>query len=791
MSEKTDWEAVVEWEFRLHGGLVVKENQAADPCRTVYAGLRDTIYAFDIETGEPRWKHVAPSTVWRVESNDRIVVVNTRDSVLVLDATTGDLIPLDIDKGPGDAYLASTELGDRIFYSKHGKLAYHDVTEKKEQVLPVEYDGGRLLCDGKRVLYSFQRRVYKLLSFDPFTAQPRALLVDDQHGQPSFQKDDQLDGPFGPMGGSWQAQAVDLADGSVLWREAYGSDYEWNEPMISDGLILIGATDWRDLWDISGRYRDAREPEKAEKVLFAIDASNGKPRWEFRRQLSWAPDWTRPVVAEGSVIAALNQTVFRLGLEDGNPIWEFVATQGQIRATPVVLNGVIYVTDDVEVRRLDLRKGYRTGKGDKFSCSIPGTERISRPRQAKPAQIQFKKSGRIVVISTDDNIEGYRLISVVDPQALDVVWQEDSGGTIPHSSSVTATSPLLLVTPSLVFVGCDDGIVYAINRNTGQEVWFTRLSGPVAFLLVADQTLYALAEHSEICALDASTGELVWRRAINAEAPLVQEGNVLCVLSQEDPRSGRWAVTALARLNGKTLWKWRPSFWERLLGFYSYRHSLASAGGRVFVTSKRSRRLYAIDAITGKTMWPQSIHKLDPEKDHWHWQAQILATEQRVSVVGKSDIQTMDTASGTIVWEHSGDYWWYPVLFGGVLYLTHDKAGDGIHSLVVLDFETGDEKPWKDVSWGTRGRVVAVTESAVYVGYGGVGYPAWLADHDPADGTRRKLLEVEGGLGPYLYQAVVIDHYVYCASRDGMVWAIPLSAFEVVPKEDPFTWRSW
>ena len=158
----------------------------------------------------------------------------------------------------------------------------------------------------------------------------------------------------------------------------------------------------------------------------------------------------------------------------------------------------------------------------------------------------------------------------------------------------------------------------------------------------------------------------IWCQSVIAiDTPLILEEDALCVLS-------KGAVIAFDKLTGRRRWRWRKG----ILGcsLILYPRSLASAGGRVFVANKRDRALYAIDSLSGKALWSQSIRKLDPERRSKGLRG-ILATEQRVFVVGPSVIQSRNAADGKIEWEHTGDYWWHPVLYDGALYVPHTPDG--------------------------------------------------------------------------------------------------------------------
>jgi outer membrane protein assembly factor BamB len=91
------------------------------------------------------------------------------------------------------------------------------------------------------------------------------------------------------------------------------------------------------------------------------------------------------------------------------------------------------------------------------------------------------------------------------------VWDRTVGGAI-------SGRPLYAPETGSVYVGADDGGLYAFDGTTGEQRWVYRAHGPIASQPVyADDTLYVTSGENRIYALDARTGK--WKWQYDREAP--------------------------------------------------------------------------------------------------------------------------------------------------------------------------------------------------------------------------------------------------------------------------------
>jgi outer membrane protein assembly factor BamB len=198
------------------------------------------------------------------------------------------------------------------------------------------------------------------------------------------------------------------------------------------------------------------------------------------------------------------------------------------------------------------------------------------------------------------------LASAAPRQAPRIKWTFPTGDRI-VSSPVWHAGTL--------YVGSDDGQLYAIDAATGRQRWQLRTGGPVASTpAVADGRVYVVSYAGGLHAVDAASGALLWKFAAGGErrfearglhgqqpraqtfadpfdvflsSPLVVQGTVYF-------GSGDGHVYALDAKDGTLRWKFRTGDVVHA--------SPAHADGRIFIGSWDGR-FHALDAASGRELW--------------------------------------------------------------------------------------------------------------------------------------------------------------------------------------------
>ena len=211
-------------------------------------------------------------------------------------------------------------------------------------------------------------------------------------------------------------------------------------------------------------------------------------------------------------------------------LWRF-ATGGVVESSPAVTNGVVFFgAFDRHVYTLapTLAKsagGLLPGRAScrrrlsqgRWCSSAPSTGRSTRStsRTAASAGVSRRRppvfsspavAGSTLFIGSDDGF-----LYALDADSGELRWRFEAGREIFSSPSVA---------DGTVFVGAHTGFVYTLDADTGALTWQTQIGGPVFSspalltdqLLIGsgDEHLYALAREDGAVQWRAQVGERVW-----------------------------------------------------------------------------------------------------------------------------------------------------------------------------------------------------------------------------------------------------------------------------------------
>lgn len=252
---------------------------------TVYLGSLDwRVYALDAATGDERWRFEADGPVWTPPTlDDRTLLVtsHSRNVVYALSATDGEL-------------QWKTPLADQGLVTTPPRVADGRVfVGSDERIHALDAATGR-----ERWQYSAEQ---------PPLTWGTPLAVDDRLFITSRT-------PSGSL------YAFDAATGDLRWqfsteKRLFGS------PAFGSGTVYLGT--------------DAG-------TVYAVDATEGTERW--RGDAASRIRRVTPVVRQGRVYVATDAGVTVLDAESGERLRRF-ETDGPVRATPVLRDGVLVVGD--------------------------------------------------------------------------------------------------------------------------------------------------------------------------------------------------------------------------------------------------------------------------------------------------------------------------------------------------------------------------------------------------------------------------------------------------------------
>jgi outer membrane protein assembly factor BamB len=244
-----------------------------------------------------------------------------------------------------------------------------------------------------------------------------------------------------------------------------------------------------------------------------------------------------PALAAGRIyVADVRGRVAAIAADSGRQLWERETKLSFSGGPDIAGDRLVLGTSQGELVALSTTDGRELWK------ARLGSEVLSVPRVAP--------DGRIVVHTLDDTLYG---IETATGKELWRVAYPAPVLTLRGSSSPT-------VTPSGIVVGLSGGKLVNLDPKDGAPLWETivsRPSGRSELARIADidadpvligTTLYVGSYNGDLAAVDAATGEVLWRRELSAHAGLAADDSGLFVTDSQDQvwsanatdGAGRW-----------------------------------------------------------------------------------------------------------------------------------------------------------------------------------------------------------------------------------------------------------
>ena len=263
----------------------------------------------------------------------------------------------------------------------------------------------------------------------------------------------------------------------------------------------------------------------------AATATTSDPTVEWRFDAGTPTMNTSPVVAGGTVYVAGSGdpgSLYAVDAASGESRWQFEPA-GYATSAPAVVAGVLYVgTWGRRFYAIDAATGeerWSTEVGHRFGPSSPAVVDGT-------VYVGTIGDGPLVVSGPEDEekFEACAFLAL-DAATGDELWRYDEFGERDRISSSPAVSD------GRVYFGGEDA-VYALDAASGEVVWKrTIATHPRSSPAVVDGTVYygatlgSAGEHpARVWSLDAATGETVWSAGIDdgglRTSPAVADGTV-------------------------------------------------------------------------------------------------------------------------------------------------------------------------------------------------------------------------------------------------------------------------
>jgi outer membrane protein assembly factor BamB len=294
------------------------------------------------------------------------------------------------------------------------------------------------------------------------------------------------------------------------------------------------------------------------------------------------------------------------------------------------------------------------------------------------------------------------LVKALDAETGKTLWQTDL-----EQDVIARLSGGLTAAYDHVYIGSENGEVIALDQETGEVTWRVEVGGEVLANPVADSGLIIVnTSRGTLFALDQLTGEQKW--AISTEVPnLTLRGDSTPTAVAGGvfwgTANGRLAAAIVER--GQLIWQQpigTPKGATEIDRLVDVDSSPIVLGGTLFTVGYNGQ-LIAIDLRSAKPLWKRNYSS-----------ANDLATDgSRIFVITEKDhVVAVDARSGTELWENASLE--YRQLTAPVVIDNYLVVGDTLGYLHWIDRSTGEFVAQQEVdSSGFAVGPVAVSDGYV------------------------------------------------------------------------------
>lgn len=237
---------------------------------------------------------------------------------------------------------------------------------------------------------------------------------------------------------------------------------------------------------------------------------------------------------------------------------------------------------------------------------------------------------------------------------------------------------------STIFAADAQGLVMALNANTGNREWRVELDTPISSALTAIAgQVYLGTRNGEVIALDQRDGSVSWRSRVSSEVLAAPQANQqLLVVQSVDGQ-----ITALDRTNGQERWVYtssQPALTLRGTGTPMVIDPVTFVG-------LANGRLATLDNRSGQPLWDMQIAtpsgRSEVERLVDIAGQPLITPDGRLFVTSYNGrVVALEATRGSVLWESNLSSRHSPMMVGNYLYVVTDDS-----HLVALDAENGQE----------------------------------------------------------------------------------------------------
>ncbi len=276
---------------------------------------------------------------------------------------------------------------------------------------------------------------------------------------------------------SGRVTALHLSDGTPLWQVDLGEGTDaadswlYSPPTIVDGVVHVGI-----------------QPRQA-----ALDLRTGEVLWTADHKPAYGPSHAAAAVAAGVVVMPVGHNHGKLYAFDaatGLELWHQDDPIGKVvEASPVVSDSSVFVINtEGTLYRLDLKSGVVEWQASIYDWHGHwGWGPLGTPAY---------EGGVLYVPAPRGGLYA------VDAAGGEVLWKLAGGASRvrpdPYENTASGFQSAPVVTGNLVWIGGGDGIVRAVDRTSGVEVWSKDVGVPILTSVVTDGQMLVVAGYDGV-----------------------------------------------------------------------------------------------------------------------------------------------------------------------------------------------------------------------------------------------------------------------------------------------------
>jgi outer membrane protein assembly factor BamB len=266
--------------------------------------------------------------------------------------------------------------------------------------------------------------------------------------------------------------------GTLQWESRESTDRSIASPAVDDTTVYLPSSD---------------------HSVYAIDLDTRQVRWTFATQ-NWV--WATPLIAEERIyIASMDHNLYAVDKASGTQIWQFTGQPGALAASPVLSNDAQPIL-------------YFGSLGGSIYAVQAQTGALVWETEVQGGIW----SSPLLVHSDSDGFSGLYVGTLdgffyaLDPQDGSELWKQELPGEIRGTPAyISGPAP-----SAKIYVGCEDGRLYAFDARTGIESLSplgqqVKEASVYASPVFDGQHLYVVATDGRVFALDPDRNAILWQ----------------------------------------------------------------------------------------------------------------------------------------------------------------------------------------------------------------------------------------------------------------------------------------